>query len=213
MTKMSAMFHDLVAWVVAWAHTPYAPAALAVLAFAESSFFPIPPDVLLISLCLISPAHSFGYALLCTVSSVLGGMFGYGIGRYGGRPILERFMSAPKIRTVERYYQRYDVWAVGLAGFTPIPYKVFTVSAGTFLLDFKRFILASFVGRGGRFFLVAALFYFFGEPIGAFVKRSLNLLSVAFAVLLVGGFAAIHWWSKRKAPVQAGSEAPGARDP
>jgi len=194
---MSAMLHDLVNWVVAWAHTPYASAALAVVAFAESSFFPIPPDVLLISLCLIDPGHSFAYAALCTGSSVLGGMFGYGIGRYGGRPILERFMSASKIQAVERYYQRYDVWAVGIAGFTPIPYKVFTVSAGTFLLDFKRFTLASLVGRGGRFFLVAALFYFFGEPIGEFVKESLNWLSVVFAVLLVGGFALIHYGSKR----------------
>lgn len=213
MTDMSAIFHDLVTWVVAWAHTPYASAALAVLAFAESSFFPIPPDVLLISLCLISPAHSFGYALLCTVFSVLGGMFGYGIGRYGGRPILERFMSASKIYAVERYYQRYDVWAVGIAGFTPIPYKVFTVSAGTFLLNFKRFVLASFVGRGGRFFLVAALFYFFGEPIGEFVKRSLNTLSVAFAVLLVGGFALIHWWSKKSASGRLGSQASRSEDP
>lgn len=177
------------------------------------AFFPSPPDVLLISLCLIDPASSFGYALLCTVSSVLGGMFGYGIGRYGGRPILERFMSASKIHAVERYYQRYDVWAVGIAGFTPIPYKVFTVSAGTFLLDFKRFILASLVGRGGRFFLVAALFYFFGKPIGEFVKRSLNMLSVVFAVLLVGGFALIHWWSKRNAPVRLDAKAPNPEDP
>lgn len=207
------MLQDLVTWVVAWAHTPYASAALALVAFAESSFFPIPPDVLLISLCLIDPPSSFGYALLCTVSSVLGGMFGYGIGRYGGRPILERFMSASKIHAVERYYQRYDVWAVGIAGFTPIPYKVFTVSAGTFLLDFKRFVLASLVGRGGRFFLVAALFYFFGKPIGEFVKHSLNMLSVAFAVLLVGGFALIHWWSKRHGSVRLGSEAPNPEDP
>lgn len=194
---MTALFHDLAVWVVAWAHTPHASAALAVLAFVESSFFPIPPDVLLISLALIQPHQSFGYALICTAFSVLGGMFGYAIGRYGGRPILERFMSTAKIQVVERYYQRYDVWAVGMAGFTPIPYKVFTISAGTFLLDFKRFIVASALGRGGRFFLVAGLFYFFGQPIGEFVKKSLNTLSVAFAVLLVGGFAVIHWWSTR----------------
>lgn len=194
---MTTVLHDLAAWVVAWAHTPHASVALAVLAFVESSFFPIPPDVLLISLALIQPDHSFSYALICTAFSVLGGMFGYAIGRYGGRPILERLMSHTKIQAVERYYQRYDVWAVGIAGFTPIPYKVFTISAGTFLLDFKRFILASVVGRGGRFFLVAGLFYFFGEPIGEFVKKSLNMLSVAFAALLVGGFAVIHWWSKR----------------
>ncbi len=204
---MMTLLHDLAAWVVAWAHTPHASVALAAVAFVESSFFPIPPDVLLISLALIEPKQSFTYAFICTAFSVLGGMFGYGIGRYGGRPILERLMSASKIHAVERYYQRYDVWAVGIAGFTPIPYKVFTISAGTFLLDFKRFILASVVGRGGRFFLVAALFYFFGEPIGEFVKRSLNLLSVAFAVLLVGGFALIHWWSKRHGPGSASSQA------
>jgi membrane protein YqaA with SNARE-associated domain len=195
---MTHALHSLAAWVIAWAHTPHATTALAVLAFAESSFFPIPPDVLLITLCLINPAQSAWYAAVCTAASVLGGAFGYGIGRYGGRPLLERFVSGEKIRAVERYYKRYDVWAVGIAGFTPIPYKVFTVSAGTFLLDFKRFLLASALGRGGRFFLVAGLFFFFGEPIGGFVKKYLNLLSVLFAVLLVGGFAVMHGWSRRQ---------------
>ncbi|ROQ90794.1 YqaA family protein [Desulfosoma caldarium] len=210
---MTTLFHNLAAWVVAWAHTPYASVALALLAFAESSFFPIPPDVLLISLALIQPRHSFAYAIVCTAFSVLGGMVGYAIGRYGGRPLLERFMSSAKIHAVESYYRRYDVWAVGLAGFTPIPYKVFTISAGTFLLDFKRFILASFVGRGGRFFLVAALFYFFGEPIADFVNKSLNMLSVAFAALLVGGFALIHRLSKRYGQGSARPHSERIREP
>ncbi len=196
---LTQAFHDMVAWVLSWAHTPYATAALGVLAFAESSFFPIPPDVLLISLCLIHPAGSFGYALVCTFSSVLGGIFGYAIGKYGGRPLLERFVSKRKIQAVERYYQRYDVWAVGIAGFTPIPYKIFTVSAGAFLLDFIRFTLASLLGRGGRFFLVAALFYFFGEPIGDFVKKYINLLTLLFVLLLGGGFWIMHYWSRRHA--------------
>ncbi|SMC22458.1 membrane protein YqaA, SNARE-associated domain [Desulfacinum hydrothermale DSM 13146] len=209
---MSAALHHMMSWIIAWAHTPHATTALAVLAFAESSFFPIPPDVLLITLCLIDPTRSAWFALVCTLSSVLGGAFGYAIGRYGGRPLLERFVSETKIRAVERYYQRYDVWAVGIAGFTPIPYKVFTISAGTFLLPFKRFLAASALGRGGRFFLVAGLFFFFGEPIGDFVKKYLNLLSVLFAVLLVGGFATMHWWSKRQAR-SAATEPASSQEP
>lgn len=195
---MQGMIHDMVQWVIAWAHTPYGPMALALLAFAESSFFPIPPDVLLIALCLLDPSDSFYYAAVCTAASVAGGAFGYGLGRYGGRPLLRRFVSEEKITAVERYYQRYDVWAVGIAGFTPIPYKVFTISAGTFLLNFKRFLAASAAGRGGRFFMVGTLFYFFGEPIGGFIQRYLNLLSVAFVVLLAGGFLLVHQWGRRR---------------
>lgn len=210
---MDGFLTAMIDWVLGWAHTPYADLALAVLAFAESSFFPIPPDVLMIALCLIHPAGAVGYALICTGGSVLGGAVGYALGRYGGRPLVKKFLAEAKIATVERYYQRYDVWAVGIAGFTPIPYKVFTVTAGMFLLNFKRFVVASLVGRGGRFFLVGGLFYFFGEPIAAFVKQYLNLLSILFVVLLLAGFAAIHYWSRAQggapAVVVQGSDGDG----
>ena len=131
---------DLSVWVMHWANTPYGGLALFVLAFCESSFFPIPPDVLLIALCMANSPMSFWYALICSLGSTLGGMLGYGIGRIGGRPLLERWVRAERINLVQRYYQRWDVWAVAVAGFTPIPYKVFTISAGAFLLNFVRFI-------------------------------------------------------------------------
>ncbi|MDY0039311.1 MAG: VTT domain-containing protein [Desulforhabdus sp.] len=194
---MLESLHELSIWVISWADTPYGAIALGLLAFAESSFFPIPPDVLLIALCLLNPTGALFYALICSIGSVVGGGFGYGLGRYGGRPLLKRMFSEAKIQLVESYYHHYDVWAVGIAAFTPIPYKVFTVTAGVFLLDFKRFMLASLLGRSGRFFLVALLFFFFGKPIAAFVQSYLNILSVLFIVLLVGGFAIIHYWSHK----------------
>lgn len=203
---MDGMLSALINWVVSWAYTPYSSMALAALSFAESSFFPIPPDVLMITLCLIHPAGAVGYAAICTTASVVGGAFGYGLGRYGGRPLVHRFFSEGKVRAVASYYQRYDVWAVGVAGFTPIPYKVFTITAGMFLLNFKRFMLASVIGRGGRFFLVGWLFYAFGEPIGAFVKQYLNVLSILFVVLLLAGFAAIHYWSRLQRSPSATAE-------
>ncbi|GLI33115.1 YqaA family protein [Desulforhabdus amnigena] len=194
---MLEAIHELANWVVAWAYTPYGAMALGILAFAESSFFPIPPDVLLIALCLIDPGNSIFYAILCSLASVMGGIFGYGLGKWGGRPLLLRMVSESKIRFVEHYYQKYDVWAVAIAGFTPIPYKVFTVTAGVFLLDLKRFILASALGRSGRFFLVGTLFYFFGKPISEVIQKYLNIISILFVVALMGGFWFIHFWSKK----------------
>ncbi|MBW1981552.1 MAG: DedA family protein [Deltaproteobacteria bacterium] len=180
--------HALADWVVHWAHTPYGGIALFMLAFCESSFFPIPPDLLLIALCAVDSQQSFWYASLCTAGSVLGGIFGYGLGRFGGRPLLERWVRPEKVRLVERYYRRWDVWAVAVAGFTPIPYKVFTISAGAFLLQFGRFVIASTGSRGARFFLVAALFYFFGPAVNSFISKYFNVLSVLFVVLLILGF-------------------------
>ncbi len=194
---MFEALHELINWVMAWAYTPYGTVALGVIAFAESSFFPIPPDVLLIALSLINPEKALFYAAICSVGSVFGGLFGYGLGKWGGRPLVERMVSKEKIRFVQTYYHKYDVWAVAIAGFTPIPYKVFTVTAGVFLLDVKRFALASLIGRAGRFFIVAALLYFFGEPITDFIKKYFNILSIVFVVLLLGGFYLVHHWSRK----------------
>jgi membrane protein YqaA with SNARE-associated domain len=189
--------HELANWVISWANTPYGAVALGVIAFAESFFFPIPPDVLLIALCLIDPERSLTYSAICSGSSVLGGIFGYTAGKVGGRPLLTRLISQEKIHFVQKYYQKYDVWAVAIAGFTPIPYKVFTVTAGAFLLDLKRFILASALGRSGRFFIVGTLLFFFGKPVSLFIQKYLNLLSVLFVVLLISGFVLIHFWSRK----------------
>jgi membrane protein YqaA with SNARE-associated domain len=186
------MFGELLQWTIHWAQSPYGAAALFVLAFAESSFFPIPPDVLLIALAIISPPLALLYAAICTVGSVLGGMFGYLIGLKGGKPILERFVTREKIVAVHNAFDRYNVWAVGIAGFTPIPYKVFTIAAGVFYINFRLFVLASFLGRGGRFFLVGGLILAFGPEIQTLLTTYTNWASLLFIALLVGGFLALR---------------------
>ena len=179
-------------WVLSWASHPYAPAALFLIAFAESSFFPIPPDVLLIALALGAPERGLRLALVTTAGSVLGGLAGYGIG-YGlmasiGQAILDFYGLHAEFGRIQHWYLTYDVWAVGVAGFTPIPYKVFTIAAGAFDMDLWRFTAASAVSRGARFFLVAALIYYYGAAIRRFIERYFNALTVLFTVLLVGFF-------------------------
>lgn len=184
-------------WVTHFAYTPYGTWALFALAFAESSFFPIPPDVLLMALAVAHPAQSLWFALVCSLASVLGGMFGYWLGLKGGRPLLYKLFKEEKIRVVESYYQRWDVWAVGAAGLTPLPYKVFTIAAGVFKLNFLRFVIASVVSRGVRFFAVGILFWLYGESIQGFIKEYFGWLTLAFFICLVGGFYAIKIMGKR----------------
>jgi len=191
------MFHDLYNWMLGWADSPHGVSALFLLAVAESSFFPIPVDVLLIAMGLAKPDQALFYALICTVGSVLGGGVGYGIGRVGGRPVLERFVSEATLQRIHNYFQRYEDWAIGIAGFTPIPFKVFTIAAGAFWVNFSRFIGISVLSRGTRFFLVGGLIYFYGEAIGALIERYFNLFSIAFVVLLAGGFYWIHAQGKK----------------
>jgi len=192
MHDLLGAFHDTVVrmktWVEHFAATPYGGWALFAIAFAESSFFPIPPDVLLIALCLAEPAKALGFALICSLGSVLGGMAGYAIGFYGGRPLLHRLFSDTKIHTVESFYDRYNAWATGIAGLTPLPYKIFTIAGGAFAIDFRIFVIASAISRSLRFFAVAGLIYAFGEPIKAFIDRYLNVLSIVFVVFLVLGY-------------------------
>jgi membrane protein YqaA with SNARE-associated domain len=184
-------------WVLHWADTRYALPALFLLAFAESSFFPVPPDVLLITLALGIPKKSFRYAFICTAGSVLGGILGYIIGLALidtlGMPILRFYGALDKYEYIQELYMQYDAWAVGLAGFTPIPYKVFTIAAGAFKIDFPVFVMASIAGRAGRFFLVSALIYFFGAQIKTFNDRYFNFLTIIFFVLLVLGFFAVKY--------------------
>ena len=184
-------------WVLRWAETPYGVPALFILAFAESSFFPVPPDVLLITLAIAIPKKAFRYAAMCTVGSVLGGMLGYLIGLelidLIGMPILKFYGVLHKYEYIQELYQKYDAWAVGIAGFTPIPYKVFTIAAGAFKINFPVFVLASAVGRAGRFFLVAVLIYKFGPSIKEFIDRYFNLLTVAFFALLFLGFLLVKY--------------------
>ena len=196
---MLEWIHDLGQWVLHWAETPYAVYALFLIAFAESSFFPIPPDVLLIAMSILDPAYAFTFALVCTAGSLAGAVFGFLLGIKGGRPLLLKLFSVEKILAVEKYYRKWDVWAVAIAAFTPIPYKVFTISAGVFQLDFKRFLLASALGRSGRFFLVAGVIYLFGPAIKQVLTDYLNLFTIAFIVLLLVGFWVIRHLARRQA--------------
>jgi Predicted membrane protein len=179
-------------WVEHFAETPYGSWALFLLAFAESTFFPVPPDILLIALAVSIPSRAFRYALICSVGSVLGGVIGYIIGyrfmEVIGFGILNFYGLAEKYQKVAELYNRYNVWVVGVAGFTPIPYKVFTISAGAFKINFFLFLLASLISRSARFFLVAGLIYIFGKEIRVFIERYFNILAVIFALLLVAGF-------------------------
>ena len=192
------MFRRLYDWVLSWAETPYGSWALFLLAFSESSFFPVPPDVLLIALAVAIPNKSFKYALICSIGSVLGGCFGYLIGwkfmALIGSRIVELYGLTPKVETIEILYNKYDAWAVGIAGFTPIPYKVFTISAGMFQINFLVFVIASFVSRSARFFLVGGLIYTFGPQIQRFIDKYFNLLATVFTVLLVTGFILIKYF-------------------
>jgi len=191
------MLKKLYNWVLHWAETPHGTWALFLLAFAESSFFPIPPDVLLIALAVGAPKKSLKYALVCSVGSILGGCLGYLIGWHFmlgiGNHIIEFYGLAPKVSYIEALYNQYDAWAVGIAGFTPIPYKVFTIAAGAFKISFPIFVLASAISRSARFFLVGGLIYKFGPGIQAFIDRYFNALAIVFVVLLIVGFVGIKY--------------------
>lgn len=191
------MLRRLYDWVLHWAETPYGTWALFLLSFCESSFFPIPPDVLLIALAVGIPKKSFKYALICSVGSVLGGCLGYLIGWQFmagiGEKIIALYGLTQKVEYIKDLYTNYDAWAIGIAGFTPIPYKVFTISAGAFNINFSVFIIASTISRSARFFLVGSFIYIFGPRIQTFIDKYFNILAVAFMVLLVAGFVIIKY--------------------
>ena len=187
-------------WVLHWAETPSGPTALAALSAAEASFFPIPPDPLLMALCLGAIKKSFRFAAITTAASVLGGIIGYFLGA-GAWQALEGFFYAyvpgvtpDAFEGIRAFYDKWDFWAVFLAGLTPIPYKVFTLSAGVFSINFPVFVLASILSRGLRFFAEAALIYHYGPPITRFIDRYFNLLAGLFGILLVVGFMVIEFF-------------------
>lgn len=166
------------------------------IAVAESSFFPIPPDVFLVALCVAVPKKSFKFALICGVGSVIGGIIGYGLGfafmDTVGQQILTWYGLTDKYFVAQELYQKYDAWAVGVAGFTPLPYKLFTITAGAFRIDFFTFVVASTISRFARFFIVAALIYRFGAPVQYFINKYFNILTVVFIILLVAGFLVVR---------------------
>ncbi|MFC1843180.1 YqaA family protein [Thermodesulfobacteriota bacterium] len=178
-----------------WVQSPSGIWALFFLAVAESSFFPIPPDVFLIVMCISVPRKSFRYAAVCAAGSVIGGVIGYGLGLGFmdtiGVKILDWYGLQDKYEVVQNLYRQYDALAVGAAGFTPLPYKLFTITAGAFKINFVTFILVSLLSRSARFFLVAAFIFKFGAPVRKFIERYFNLLSILFFILLIGGFLVV----------------------
>ncbi len=192
-------------WVLGWSDSRWGTAALGVLAFVESSFFPVPPDVLLIALCLGKPQKAFRYAAICTAFSVLGALGGYAIGYFlwqtaAGEPtalanwFFERgVFDREGFEAVRVLFDRWDFWVIFTAGFTPIPYKLFTIAGGLFGIGLGGFILASTVSRGLRFFLIAGLIWKFGAPVKVFIDKYFNWLAIAFTVLLVGSFVVVRY--------------------
>ncbi|MEJ2476150.1 MAG: VTT domain-containing protein [Desulfobacterales bacterium] len=186
-------------WVLHWAETPYGGPALFLLAFAESSIFPVPPDVLLIALCIALPLRSWHFALLASVGSVLGGLLGYLIG-WGAWPLVNGFFYSyipgftPAVfQRVQELFAAYDFWLVFTAGFTPIPYKVITIGSGVFQINLAVFTIASLVSRSLRFYLVAWLLFRYGPGMRRFIDRYFNLLSIVFLLLLLGGFLLLKY--------------------
>ena len=193
-------------WILKWAETPYGPIALFILAFAEASFFPVPPDALLIALALGSRLKSLRFALNCAVASVLGAILGYGIGHFAWWTGTGEFsglalfffnhvpgFSEQLFYRIQEQYNQWNFWIIFTAGFTPIPYKVFTITAGAFNISFPMFVVASIISRSARFFLVAGLIRLYGDPIREFIDKYFNLLAILFTILIIGGFVIIKY--------------------
>lgn len=187
-------------WTLKWAEHRRSVHALSALAFAESIFFPVPADVLLMVMGAAKPKRALYYGAVCSFASVLGGVAGYLLGHLAWEVVDAFFFnfvfSEATFNKVGVLFEQNAFWAIFTAAFTPIPFKVFTVAAGAFEISFIPFILGAVVGRPLRFMLVSALLYFFGAPVRAYVEKYFNVLSVLFAVLLVGGFLLIKWFAE-----------------
>lgn len=193
-TRMIRSIYD---WMMQRAADRRAPHFLFWIAFIESSIFPIPPDVMLVPMVLARRLKAWFYAAICTVGSVLGGLAGYAIGfyllEYIGQPVLRMYGLMDRWDQLSTWFQEWGVWVLLIKGPTPFPFKVLTIFAGASHMNLIAFVLASVVSRALRFYLVAGLLYWFGEPIREFIERRLNMLATVFAVALIGGFVAIRY--------------------
>jgi membrane protein YqaA with SNARE-associated domain len=183
--------------VLALAASRHAMWAMAAVSFAESSFFPLPPDILLIPMILARPRRAWLIAAVCTAASVLGGLVGYAIGYFlfdaVGRPVLEFYHAMDKYEALKAAFAHWGAWIIVLKGLTPIPFKLVTIASGVARFDLAAFVLASLVSRSLRFFLLAALLWWFGDPVREFIERRLMLVTSAFAAALVGGFLVLRY--------------------
>ncbi|MFH1420406.1 MAG: YqaA family protein, partial [Candidatus Aenigmatarchaeota archaeon] len=190
--------------LIAWAQAAFAgwgPLGLFAVAFMESSFFPIPPDLLLIPMALAMPELALFYALIATIGSVLGSVFGYYIGVKGGRPILRKFASERSIDKVDNYFKKYGNAAIAIAAFSPIPYKIFTIAAGVFRHRLHSLILVSIPFRGARFFMSAAIIMLWGKDIIAFFDSGFDVFTLAIAAVAVVIYVVYRKLKKRKKPI------------
>ena len=191
------MIRRLYEWTLSLANSPYALWALAFVAFIESSFFPIPPDLLMIPMIIAAPRRAFIIAGVATVASVLGGMFGYAIGMFAmdtvGAPILETLGKADSMEAFSTRFNGVGFWAVLIAGVTPFPYKVITIMSGATAMPLGTFIITSILARALRFFIIAGLLWKFGAPIRDFIEKRLGLMFTLFCIALLGGFFAIRY--------------------
>ena len=188
------MLRRLYDWVLDLAARPWAPKALAVVSFVESSIFPIPPDVMLVPMCLAKPGRAFWYAGICTIASVLGGLLGYAIGAllYDtlGQFLIRLYGYGDKLETFRAAYAEWGAWIILIKGATPIPYKVITIASGFAGYNLFWFTVLSIITRGVRFYLVATLLYFWGERARHFIERRLGLIMFLFVVIFIAGFYA-----------------------
>ena len=191
------MMKRLYDWMMRSAQHERAPQALFWVSFIESSFFPIPPDVMLVPMVLANRAKAWWFASVATIGSVIGGAFGYAIGYFAydtiALPILQFYGKAESFGEFAAWFNEWGVWIIVIKGMTPFPYKVLTITAGVTHMPFLEFMLASVIARAMRFYLVAGLLYFFGKPIRDFIEKRLSLVTTVFVVLLVGGFVAIKY--------------------
>jgi membrane protein YqaA with SNARE-associated domain len=191
------MFRKLYDWTMKQAAGKHAEPALAVVSFAESSFFPIPPDVMLVPMVLARPERAWWIASLCTAASVIGGFLGYAIGFFLfatlGKMIIDFYHLQDGFIAYQSMFEEYGLWIILIKGLTPIPYKLITIASGVFKFDFLVFTLASIATRGVRFYGVSALLWKYGAPIRKFIDERLNLLGFGFLGLLIGGFAVVRF--------------------
>lgn len=191
------MLRRLYRWVLALSERPSAPWAMAGISFTESSFFPIPPDVMLVPMCLARPDRAFWYAAICTTASVLGALLGYAIGFLlfdtVGRFLIDLYGYGAQVDYFKRSYDDWGHWIILIAGFTPFPFKAVTITSGFVGYNLLVFVLLSLLTRGGRFFLVALLLHFWGDWAREFIERRLEVLTLAVLVALVGGFVVATW--------------------
>ncbi len=189
---MSELFHSLSDWLLSFVDSDWAIAMLAFSSFIESIFFPIPPDPLLLAVAIAQQEIAILLGVLVAVASVAGAIVGHAIGMWLGRPILTRMFSDTKIEYVDRLFERYGTWAILIAAFTPVPYKVFAIAAGVWRMDRRKFIIASAMGRGARFITIGLLVFLFGEEIERFLSENFETLTLGVTILVV--IAGVVWY-------------------